>query len=233
MLEPVLILLGGILGAGHCLGMCGGFVLTLGASATSARVNLLRQLVYATGRVSVYALAGAFVGFGAWKLNAGLATIINVQASLSILAGLLLIAEGSFSAGLLRRPFANAHNCPGASTFATLLRAPNWSAVFVAGCVNALLPCGMVYAYLALAAGSGNLFTGAFVMALFGLGTFPALLIVGLAGTAVPVRWRQRVFRAAAWCMILTGVLSVSRGVAAFTSDDDRPPECHPSQSNV
>ncbi len=231
MLEPVLILLGGMLGAGHCLGMCGGFVLTLGASASSARANLCRQLVYSSGRIAVYALAGAFVGYGAWRLNAGLGTVINIQASLSILAGVLLIAEGSFSAGLLRRPFAGVQACPGASTFAALLRAPGWSAIFVAGCVNALLPCGLVYAYLALAAGSGNLFSGAAVMALFGLGTVPALLIVGLAGTAVPVRWRQRVFHAAAWCMLLTGVLSISRGVAAFTSEDEPPPNCHPAST--
>lgn len=226
MTESLLIVAGGLLGSGHCIGMCGGFVLTLGGQAANPRQNFLRQAVYALGRVSVYALAGAFVGFGSWRLGQGMLSIVNLQAVLALLAGVLLILEGLSSAGLVRRPFAAIGGCPGASGFAALLRAPTWSAIFVAGLVNGMLPCGLVYAYLALAASAGDLFQGAAVMALFGLGTMPAMILTGLSGSLLTLRWRQRIFRLAAWCMILTGALAVWRGASAFQGADPSTPPC-------
>jgi sulfite exporter TauE/SafE len=213
--------------------MCGGFALMLGSHAHGAWRNALRQSVYACGRISVYVLAGAFVGYGAWQLGRASAAIVNVQGILSLVAGLFLIAEGIFSAGLAPRPFAAKHGCPGANVFATLLRSPHLSTVFVAGLVNGLLPCGLVYAYLALAASAGNLFSGAAVMGLFGLGTMPALVLTGLTGSLLTQIWRVRLFRLAAWCMILTGALTLWRGVAALQSGGEDPacPYCSETTS--
>ena len=226
MMEWVLIVVGGLLGSGHCVGMCGGFVFTLGSQAGYWRNNVLRQTIYALGRISVYTLAGAFVGFGAWKLAHGAFSFVNIQAILALVAGTMLILEGIFSAGLLPRPFAASGGCPGAYAFATLLRAPNLSAVFVAGLVNGVLPCGLVYAYLALAASSGHLFQGAAVMAFFGVGTMPAMIVTGLAGSAMSLAWRRRIVYLAAWCMIVTGLLSLWRGISAFDFFSDAPPNC-------
>jgi sulfite exporter TauE/SafE len=226
MIESLLLVAGGLLGAGHCIGMCGGFALTLGSAAKSPWNNLARQSIYAAGRVSVYVLAGAFVGFGTWRLGRDGLGFAQAQACLSIVAGLFLVAEGLFSAGWLPRPFAAKQGCPRMNVFASLLRAPNLSAVFVGGLVNGMLPCGLVYAYLALAASSGNLFTGAAVMALFGLGTVPVLILTGLTGSMLGLVWRRRIFRVAAYCMILTGLLALWRGIAAFPTTDDPDPPC-------
>lgn len=226
MMESLLIVAGGLLGSGHCLGMCGGFALTLGSHAPDTRSNLLRQAIYGLGRVSVYTLAGAFVGFGAWQLGRSSLAIFNLQAILSLIAGAFLIAEGLFSLGIVPRPFAQRSVCPGVNVFALLLRAPNLASVFAGGLVNGLLPCGLVYAYLALAASTGNLFQGAAVMALFGMGTLPALIVLGLLGTLLSHLWRQRLFRLAALCMILTGVLALWRGAAALQSAADETPAC-------
>lgn len=211
MLDCLLIVAGGLLGSGHCIGMCGGFVLTIGMRAPSWRTNLVRQLVYAAGRISIYTLAGAILGFGAWRIGHDLHTLVNVQALLSLAAGLLLFVEGVFALGWLRRPF-HATACPGAATFASLLRSRATSAVFVAGLANGLLPCGLVYAYLALAASAGHVLRGGLVMALFGLGTLPALVLTGLSGSLLGVIWRRRLFHFAAWCLIITGVLALGRG---------------------
>jgi uncharacterized protein len=225
-MEWLLIFVGGLLGSGHCIGMCGGFVLTLGSQSLSWHNNALRQIVYALGRISVYTLAGAMVGFGIWRMERTPFSIVNLQAILSLVAGGMLILEGIFSAGLLRRPFAASGGCPGANLYATMLRAPNLSSVFVAGLVNGLLPCGLVYAYLLLAASSGNLFSGAAVMGLFGLGTLPAMMLTGLAGSLLSLSWRRRIVHLAAWCMILTGVISIWRGITAFDLGGDAGPSC-------
>lgn len=226
MLEAFMIFGGGVLGSAHCVGMCGGFVLTLGSTQRSWTGNLGRQLLYAIGRISVYVFAGAAVGFGGWRLGQETSALINVQAVLAIVAGLLLVMEGIFSAGLLRRPWAKGGCCAAAGAFATMLRAPQLVSVFAAGVFNGLLPCGLVYAYLALAASSCSLGYGAGIMLLFGLGTLPLLTLTGLCGTMLNVAQRRRLFYVAAWCMILTGGLSIARGVGFLQIPADSPEAC-------
>ena len=53
------------------------------------------------------------------------------------------------------------------------------------GLTNGLLPCGLVYSALLIAASSGGLLSGGLGMFLFGMSTTPALLVVGMgAGKA-------------------------------------------------
>jgi sulfite exporter TauE/SafE len=90
--------------------------------------------------------------------------------------------------------------------------------VFLAGLVNGLLPCGLVYAYLALAASSAEPWQGALTMAAFGLGTIPILALVGTGGHFLSRTARWRLLRLAAWCVVLTGVLSILRGISAVAA---------------
>jgi sulfite exporter TauE/SafE len=211
-IEWLLIFVGGLTSAGHCLGMCGGFVLALGASAPGLAANARRQLVYATGRVSVYMLAGAVVGYSGARLG-GLQALVNTQAIFCIAAGMVLIGQGLITAGVLPWFTSGIAVCPGASTFAALLRAPRLRSVFVAGACNGLLPCALVYAYLALAAATGDMLHATAVMALFGLGTVFPLLLAGLTGSVLSIPWRRKVLRIAAWCIVLTGALTLARGI--------------------
>ncbi len=177
--------------------------------------------------MSVYVLAGAVAGFTSWRLGREMPALVHVQAGLSLVAGVLLIAEGLFALGV-PRPFARHASCPGAGMFATLLRGKEASAVFVAGLVNGILPCGLVYGYLALAASTGDLLHGAGTMLLFGLGTLPAMVLTGMAGSLLRLPWRRRLFQAAACCMLLTGVLALVRGVGflAVSGDTEACPNC-------
>ncbi len=210
-----MILAGGLLGAGHCLGMCGGFVLTLGSVPSPWQHNWQRQLVYAAGRVATYSLGGALAGFGGWQLSRESWMLVNTQALLSIVAGALLIVQGLFAAGLLRLPsrFFGSGPCMAATAFAGLLRAPGLGPVFVAGVVNGLLPCGLVYAYWALASSTASMGQGALTMALFGLGTIPALVLAGLGGSLLQLGTRRFLLHTAALCLTLTGLLALGRGL--------------------
>ncbi len=225
MIEPLLIVAGGLLGSAHCVGMCGGFVLTLGTTTRSWQSNLARQISYALGRIFVYTFLGGFAGFAGWHLGRG-GWFVFAQATLAVLAGVFLIAEGLFSAGLIPRPFAGQKTCPGANVFGQLLRARDLSNVFLGGLANGLLPCGLVYAYLALAASWGGPLGGMAVMALFGLGTIPSMVMTGMSGSLLGVSFRRRLFLIAAWCMIVTGLLSLYRGYAFLTLPPDAEPTC-------
>jgi sulfite exporter TauE/SafE len=218
VIEWLMVLAGGVLGSSHCVGMCGGFALALGSHGRGFVRNLARQVVYSLGRVFTYSVGGVAAGYGGWRLASELHLLMNVQAVLSIAAGVLLIVQGLAAAGVLQWPggFAARGPCLGAGLFAALLRETRLRSVLLGGVVNGLLPCGLVYAYLALAASAGGPLRGGLTMALFGLGTMPVLALVGCGGQVLSAAARRHVFRVAAWCVILTGVVSVARGVGAL-----------------
>lgn len=231
MTELPLIVVGGLLGSAHCVGMCGGFALTLGSAAATWRANLVRQCVFGCGRVFTYSALGAAAGFGGRKLVLT-ATWTNAQAWLAVVAGVLLLWQGLTATGLVRlrrRPIAaKPAACLGPGLLGTLLRTRGPTAALAAGVVTGLLPCGLVYAFLALAAGSGAMERGLLVMTCFGLGTLPLLTLVGLGTSLVGLAVRQRMLQAAAWCVVLTGAVSLARGAAAFQTPltADTPPSC-------
>jgi sulfite exporter TauE/SafE len=215
MIDGLMIFTGGLLGSSHCIGMCGGFALALGVRRGRWLANAGRQTVYGLGRVFTYTTAGAAVGFCGGRLTSELQTVVNVQAVLSIAAGVLLAAQGLIAAGVWRWGVLRATSgpCLGPAFFGALLTATRLRSVFLGGMVNGLLPCGLVYAYLALAGSSGGLLSGGATMGLFGLGTLPVMVLVGCGGTVVSLTFRRQLFQVAAWCVVLTGVLAVLRGL--------------------
>jgi sulfite exporter TauE/SafE len=129
----------------------------------------------------------------------------------------LLLVQGLLAAGVLpARVKASPHPCLTGSAFATLLTSPNVSSVFVAGLLTGLLPCGLVYAYLALAASTGRMTTAAALMSLFGAGTAPVMVFTGYSGFLLSLASRRRLLRFAAWCVVATGFISLGRGAVVL-----------------
>jgi sulfite exporter TauE/SafE len=216
MIEWPLIFLGGFLGASHCVGMCGAFALSIGMGAVTVGGNLQRQALYTLGRTFTYAFGGAAAGAAGMKLQQLSNAAFSVQTILGIVAGVLLVGQGLCSAGYIprrsRRRAAAAY-CPATGLFASFLTAPGAWNVFFAGVLTGFLPCGLVYAYLVLAAGTGNLWQGMAIMALFGAGTAPLMVVTGLGSALLSVTARTRLLRLAACCVVVTGLITVGRGV--------------------
>ena len=229
--ELLLIGLGGLLGSGHCVGMCGGFAITLGLASSQWSRNLGRQLLYTAGRLCTYGFGGAVAGFGGWRLGQ-FSHGLEFQAGLSIIAGLLLAVQGLIALGWWPRWMGKSSTtpCRAQSLFSTLLRSPQWSAAFVAGLVTGFLPCGLVYANLALAASTGHLGAGFLVMMAFGLGTSPLMISTGLISGLLPVAWRSHLYRLAAISLLLCSGVTLYRGVMSWpgpnASDPEKCPFC-------
>lgn len=229
MIELPLIFAGGLLGSSHCIGMCGGFALWVGVGSNSAWSNLARQLIYSAGRIFTYAAIGAAVGYAGLRLVQLAPPVINVQAALAIAAGCLLVVQGLLSAGLLRLPAALSHAgaCMPAKLIGPFLRGTGNFGYFLAGMFTGFLPCGLVYAYLALATASGGLLRGLLTMTAFGLGTIPLMAITGVGVSLLSGMARRRVFQLAAWCIVITGVVSLARGANLLrTPTDAGEPAC-------
>lgn len=220
MPELSLVLLGGVLGSSHCLGMCGGFALSVGLGASHWRANLLRQLIYTLGRVTTYMFLGAVAGFAGWRLTRWPAGGVMIQAGLAVLAGVWLIWQGVESSGLWRRltrrrnpGAAGLPLCSATSVLSAFLQSKRPLDTLVAGVLTSFLPCGLVYSYLALAASTTHPVWGALTMGLFGLGTAPLMISTGLGASVLSLAGRRQLLRIAAVAVILTGGLTIDRGL--------------------
>lgn len=97
-LMPLLVsaLILGLLGGGHCLGMCGGLMgaltLAIPKEQHSRRFRLL--LAYNLGRILSYATAGLLIGLAGWAVANSPAAMF-----MRVLAGLLLVCMGLYLAG--------------------------------------------------------------------------------------------------------------------------------------
>jgi sulfite exporter TauE/SafE len=218
MIELPLVFLGGLLGSAHCVGMCGGFALSIGVGAKTVASNLRRQLTYTLGRVLTYSFFGVAAGYAGFWLSHKAGTLINVQAGLSMLAGAFLIYQGLLALGLLPRRHllplsATGGPCLAGTFVGPFLTAPGWSSTLVAGILTGFLPCGLVYGFLTLASSTSSVLHGLLTMAAFGLGTAPIMILTGVSGSLVSHSARRQLLRISAVCVLLTGVISLARGI--------------------
>jgi sulfite exporter TauE/SafE len=213
----------GFAGSFHCVGMCGGFACALGRDPRGRAASLLRQLLYNTGRLTTYCFLGALAGTlgqvictprGSTLLLGG--SLDAAQRILASLGGLVMIAVALQFFGLLRR-FKHQSVSFGVDALAGslrgLLRAPGVAAPLAFGVFNGFLPCPLVYAFAAEAAGAANTLQGTLVMLAFALGTFPAMLLMGSIGGWLAPAWRQRGVWLAGSLILVLGLITLGRGI--------------------
>lgn len=214
MIELPLIFFAGVLGSSHCIGMSGPLAVALGGRSDSLAENVSRQLIYSTGRIFTYTTLGATAGFAGLWLTSRPTTLVNVQAILAIVAGVLMVVLGLISTGILPpiRVIGTRTPCLSGSWLKAMLGGRGLTHAFLAGLFTGFIPCGLVYSFLALAASTGTVWSGGLTMALFGLGTVPLMVATGTGGTLLNVAVRSRAVRIAAWCVVITGCISLARG---------------------
>ena len=206
-LLPLLIsaLILGLLGGGHCLGMCGGLMgaLTMAIPAEQRNRRLQLLLAYNIGRISSYALAGLLVGLAGWAIGNSPAALL-----LRALAGILLVCMGLYLAGwwsgLTRIEALGRHLWrhlqPLTRRLMPVTSVPQ--ALFL-GAIWGWLPCGLVYSSLLWAASQGSAINSALLMLVFGLGTVPVLLATGMAAERLTALLRQRGVRLAGGVLVM------------------------------
>lgn len=232
MIEWPLVIASGLLGSAHCLGMCGPFALAIGSRAPAWGDNLRRQACYSAGRIFTYAVLGAAAAFFGMRIARALAEWVNVPAVLALAAGVLLVVQGLLAAGMLKHAgVAGTASCPGSAGLRALLQAPRLHHMFIAGLFTGLLPCGLLYGMLALAASTHDVARGLATMVAFGLGTVPAMMAAGLGGSLLGVAARRNLHTVAAWCLVATGLVSIARGAGyiSFGGESAGCPMCTPA----
>jgi sulfite exporter TauE/SafE len=233
MIELPLIFLSGVLGTAHCLGMCGPFALTIGGTAHNWIDALTRQMIFTAGRVFTYGMLGVSAGYFGWKVSHATADAVKISAALAIGAGLWLAYQGLRATGMFRGKAVGRTTAPclGSGFLGHFLRQPGPQNLFLAGVFTGFLPCGLLYGMLAMAMSTHSVLWGGITMVAFGLGTAPGLVSAGVTGRLLGLGTRKNLFAVAAWCLVLTGAISVARG-ATFLSTSTKSaahcPMCQP-----
>ncbi len=172
----------GLLSTLHCLGMCGGIVAALGLGAPAARrggrAGLGLACAYNGGRVSSYALLGALAALVTLPAGAAPWAYRGLQALglvMLIFAGLRLGGWLSGTGWIERMGLRLWRRMsPLTRRFLPIDRVAR---AVPAGLLWGFLPCGLVYALLPVAAGTGSPSRAALTMMAFGAGTLPGMLL--------------------------------------------------------
>ncbi len=180
----IAVLLVGLLGGVHCLGMCGSIVGVFTAQAPRERARWPYHLAYSGGRIASYAAAGALVG-AVGQAGLLMRDAVPVQHLLFSLSSLMLIALGLYLAGvwgMVRRLESLGGGLwQRLQPYTTRLLPVNTvPRALGLGALWGWLPCGLVYSVLLTALASGSATQGSLIMLAFGLGTLPNLLAIGL-----------------------------------------------------
>ncbi len=214
--DAVALFMLGLLGSGHCIGMCGPLVVALPGQTG----RLTAHLAYHAGRLTTYVIIGAVMGAagsGMIQLAAAVGAnpmvwMTRAQVGVSLSAALFLLFFGLSRVGLVAEPAWLAIAVPS--------RIPGWRRLmsrpadrrgnldlFLMGVLLGGLPCGLSYAAFAKALSIGQVVPAAAAALIFGLGTLPGLLAVGAGAAVFLSRYRQLVD-------ILSGLIMV--GMAAL-----------------
>ena len=199
----------GMVGSLHCAGMCGPLAVALPATGNSQTVFVLGRVAYNSGRVITYSLLGALFGvIGQTFALAGLQRWLSLAAGIAILIAFFattkfaLNARISHAVDILK------------SALRKLLRHRTFNSLLLLGMLNGLLPCGLVYVACVGATATGKLLSGIQYMFLFGLGTAPMFLTIGLLGKKLHFALRLKFQKLIPICFVLLGVLLILRGLS-------------------
>jgi len=214
---------GFFVGFGHCIGMCGPIVVSFSLNLRAKGV-MAPNLLYHAGRITTYAVLGGVMGAsGAFtRITAGIG---GLQKGVMIFAGLMIIVMGLGMTGWvpLGRIFGDYCNPEGVIRrgFRKLSGIQSTAAFLPLGMLLGLLPCGPVYTALVAAARAGMEIQNSFkavlagmgLMAVFGIGTIPALLMVARLTGMGWLRSRDMIYKIGSVLMMAVGIYFVVKGI--------------------
>ena len=215
--------LAGLVGSAHCLGMCGGIsgLFALHSSVRGLHRQLPMALIYNAGRLASYAILGfavAAVGSRFAALTPAVGKPVRLIAGAVIILIGLQIAFNFRPLGFLERMGAAAWSYV-SPIAGRLLPVDNLPRALGLGLLWGLIPCGLVYSMLLVAATSPRAVDGALVMVAFGIGTTPAMLLTGLGAARLAQLMQNRRTRLGAGLLIvMLGILTLLMPITALLS---------------
>ncbi|WP_028978264.1 sulfite exporter TauE/SafE family protein [Sporocytophaga myxococcoides] len=220
----------GLVSSLHCLGMCGPLAFALPVRTTNKWNKLFKYLLYNFGRILTYALFGLVSGL----IGKGFA-VVGLQKVLSVSSGILIIMTIIFIYNPIKidlfSQLTNSINQKVKAGFQKYFQNSSFTSLFILGVLNGLLPCGVVYITLLSAIATGDSISGAIYMMLFGLGTMPMMLAVGLTGNVLREKLKPVFFKIIPLIGCIVGAMLIMRGLNTTISPKGAVRSCCHSQT--
>lgn len=214
-----LAFMAGVLGSGHCVGMCGALVSGCFMKPGMSK-SYLPYFAYQFARIFVYTLVGfAAATLGVVLVSSGV--FGQVQSILQMIIGVVVIVlalgilgwipfQGSLKLlpmNLLRKGYAESRS-----------KGPLLGAT-IAGVLNGLMPCPLTFAMAVKATSATTIMDGGLLMLTFGAGTLPTMLFVSVAFGKMSAQFRGLMLKSAALIMIAMGCNTIYMGLSFYVAE--------------
>ena len=215
-----LAFMAGVLGSGHCVGMCGALVSGFFMKAGKAK-TYVPYFSYHIARICVYALVGmAAASLGVVLVSSGL--FGKVQSILQMTIGTVVIIlafgilgwipwQGSMRLlplSFLRRGYATANT-----------KGPIIGSI-IAGFLNGMMPCPLTFAMAVEATSAPSVLEGGALMLTFGAGTVPTMIVFSMAFGKMGTKLRGYMLKSAALIMVLMGCNTFYKGLTFYVEEN-------------
>jgi sulfite exporter TauE/SafE len=169
-------------------------------------------ILYHSGKIVSYALLGLLFGlfgsqFPVFSFQRNISIVIGVTMLLYVLY-VFVLKPKHLQLGI----FGNYYNQI-VKLLGRLFKSKSMLSFVLIGMLNGFLPCGMIYLALSSAMATQNILYGGLLMAFFGLGTVPALLMVALGGQYISFAFRKKLQNMLPVFLFGMGVLLILRGL--------------------
>ncbi len=218
--DYTLAFIAGVLGSGHCLGMCGalvsGYFMNIGKNK-----SYLPYFAYQFTRVLVYVCIGLLAAsLGVVLVSGGMfgkfqSILQMVIGSVVIILALGILGlipwQGSVKLlpmNLLRKGYAKART-----------KGPVAGAM-IAGFLNGLMPCPLTFAMYVQATSASTVSDGGMLLLAFGAGTLPTMLLISFAFAKMGAGLRGFMLKSAAIIMIFMGLNTIYKGLTFYVEED-------------
>lgn len=194
----------GIFTSLHCVGMCGGIMLsqTFSFHGNNRFSKFLPAILYNSGRVISYTILGGVIG----AIGSVFSLSPYTKAFIMALAGIFMIIMGLnfFGIKFLRGILSPVHikGIKGSKT------------PFIIGLLNGFMPCGPLQAMQLYALSTGSFIKGALSMFVFSLGTIPIMLTLGIISSLINKNSSQKMFKYSGIFVMVLGFIMLSRSFA-------------------
>ena len=221
------IVVASLMGSMHCVGMCGPLAIwASGVAASESRGRVFVQSsLYHIGRLTTYVIAGLVAGAIGSVVDSG-GQALGIQLAAARIVGALMVGVGVYKLAEFLGWWKWKTSTSLSQIGGLLVRLrpyvtqlPGGARALVTGLLTTLLPCGWLYVFAMVAAGTGSAVGGAVVMAAFWLGTVPALISLVVGVRSLSKKFDYAIPILAACLLILTGCYTASgRGFADLES---------------
>lgn len=199
----------GIFTSIHCVGMCGGIMISQSLSfakeSKSKLDSMTPSILYNVGRVISYTLLGGIIG----GIGSIFSLSITTKAFIQIFAGIFMVIMGLNLSGFkfFRRFSIKTPNF--LSKYKRKFNSP-----FIIGILNGFMPCGPLQTMQLFALGTGSALKGALSMFIFALGTVPLMLTFGAISGFLSKGYTKKLLKLCGVLIIALGVIMGNRGLA-------------------